>query len=136
MLSFFAACPIKLLIACFTVRFSRIMMQLVVILLPISSSSNEAMIAISFLASSSISSIRSTFFSFGVIRRTSTTASVSIPERIPAALRTSISSRYSAACFSSIYSKMSESISRFRILQTFRLSAAVSSENTSARSFS
>ena len=63
------------------------------------SSSKEAMIAISFLASASIRAIRTGLFSLDVIRRTSTTASVSIPERIAAAFLMSISSRYSAACF-------------------------------------
>jgi len=135
MLSFFAAWSTRLLIACFTVRFSRIMMQFVVILLPISSSSKEAMIAISFLASSSINSIRRFFFSFGIICRTSTTASVSIADRIAAAFLISISSRYSAAACSSICSKMSESMSRSRILQIFLLSEIFSCGNTSARSF-
>ena len=135
MLSFFAACSTRLLIACFTVRFSRIMMQFVVILLPISSSSKEAMIAISFLASSSINSIRRFFFSFGIICRTSTTASVSIADRIAAAFLISISSRYSAAACSSICSKISESMSRSRILQIFLLSVIFSCGNTSARSF-
>ena len=135
MLSFFAAWSTRLLIACFTVRFSRIMIQFVVILLPISSSSKEAMIAISFLASSSINSIRRFFFSFGIICRTSTTASVSIADRIAADFLISISSRYSAAACSSICSKMSESMSRSRILQIFLLSVIFSCGNTSARSF-
>ena len=135
-LSFFAACSTRLLIACFTVRFSRIMIKLVVILLPISSSSKEAITAISSLVSASVSSISSALFSFGIIFRTSITASVSILERIFAAFLTSISSRYSAAGFSSICSKISESISVSRIRQIFLLSSMVRSGNTSARSFS
>ena len=136
MLSFFAACSTRLLIACFTVRFSRITIQFVVIQLPISSSSKAAITAISFFASSSRSSVRRERFSLEVIFKTSTTASVSIAERIAAAFFTSISSRYSAACFWSICSKISESISVSRIRQILRRSAKVSSGKMSARSFS
>ena len=136
MLSFFPAWLTRLPIACLAVRFSRITMQFVVIQLPISSSSKEAITATLFLASSSMSSIRSARFSFGSIFRTSTTASVSIPERMDAAFLMSISFKYPAASRSSMCSKISEIMSVSRTRQTLCRSTTVNSGKTSARSFS
>ena len=136
MLSFFAACSTRLLIACFTVRFSRIMIQFVVILLPISSSSKDAIISTSRRTSGSSRSISIFFFVFSTLFNTSARASVSILDKIAAAFFTSISFRYSAAFSSSVYSKISESISVSRIRYSLHRSCTVSFGITSARSFS
>ena len=122
--------------ACFTVRFSRITMQFVVILLPISSSSKERIISISFRTCSSRSWIRSLRFSLSICFKTSARASVSILERMAAAFFTSISSRYFTVSSSSRYSKTSASILLSRIRYSLLRSAVLNSLNTSARSFS
>ena len=133
-LSFLAACSTRLFIACFTVRFSRMIMQLVVMRLPISSSSKEAIISISWRTSSSINSNSNFFLALSILWRTSTRASVSIRERMAAPFFTSISFTYSAALSESVYSKTSDSIFRSRIRYSLQRSWTVSLGIASAMS--
>ena len=93
MLSFSSACRTSSFIACLIVMPSRRMMQFVVMRLPISSSSNEAISFSSVRTSGSTMSMMSVRFSLSSSRSTSTAVSVSSREMMSAALRMSISPR-------------------------------------------
>ena len=112
MLSFFLAWLTRAFIACFTVMSSSMIMQFVVILLPISSSSNEAISLSSLRTSGATASIIRLLLSLSVSDRIFTAVSVSSSDISSEALWISISLRYSPACFSSRYSNISASISR------------------------
>ena len=109
-------------------------MQFVVILLPISSSSKDAMSRISFLISSSRASRISSRFSLPMVCRISTASSVSISETISPAFLGLISFRHSPAFSSSRWANASASISAGQMRNTFFRSCSLSCSITSAMS--
>ena len=100
-------------------------MQLVVILLPISSSSNDAISLMSFLTSGLSSSIISSRFSLPISINISAAASVSRFDTTFAAFFKSISFRYAPASLSSSLSSASDSISAPKIRYSFLRSWSV-----------